>query len=170
MIRVPRLAAADRSGTAAVELALVLPFLLIIIFGSVELGNYFLNEHTLIKAVRDGSRYAARQPFASYTGCGSASVDSTVVANTKAVVKNGFLSGGTILTPRINDAAISVTTGCATAAGGQTMTGIYNGRANGAQIVTVSATVNYRPVLNSFGFRGSGRLLNATSQAAVTGI
>ena len=34
-----------------------------LMFGAVELGNYFLNEHSLVKAVRDGARYAARQDF-----------------------------------------------------------------------------------------------------------
>lgn len=160
--------AADRAGTAAVEMAMVMPILLIILFGSVELGNYFYNEHTLIKAVRDGARFAARQSFANYTGC-SGSPGGSVVADTRNVVKTGYLTGGTILTPRITDGAISVTTSCAATAGGQTMSGVYYGRPNGAQIVTVSATVGYRPVLNVFGFDGAGRNLNATSQAAVNG-
>ena len=46
----------DTRANAAVEMALVAPLLLAILFGSVELGNYFMNEHELIKAVRDGAR------------------------------------------------------------------------------------------------------------------
>ena len=52
--------ARDSRGAAAAEMALVLPLLLVILFGSLELGNYFMNEHTLIKAVRDGARFAGR--------------------------------------------------------------------------------------------------------------
>jgi hypothetical protein len=49
------------------------------------------------------------------------------------------------------------------------MAGIYTGRTTGAQIVTVSARVNYRPVLAIAGFTGIGLTLNAASQAAVSG-
>ena len=159
----------DRRGAAAAEMALVLPLLLVIMFGSLELGNYFMNEHTLVKAVRDGSRFAARQSFANYTSC-SGSPGGTVVADTKNVVMNGVLAGGTIITPNIKVADVTVTTSCMTQAGGQTMSGIYNGRASGAQIVTVNATVDYRPVISAFGFTGIGLKLNAASEAAVSGL
>ena len=49
----------DRRGAAAAEMALVTPLLLVILFGAVELGNYFYNEHIVVKAVRDGARFAA---------------------------------------------------------------------------------------------------------------
>lgn len=156
-------------GTAAAEMALVLPLLLTILFGSLELGNYFMNEHTLVKAVRDGARFAARQSFTNYTAC-SGQVGEPALTNTKNVVMNGAVAGGSIITPNIEADDISVTTSCMTTAGGATMSGIYEGRADGAQIVTVSATVAYRPVVSAFGFTGIGLNLNAASQAAVTGI
>ncbi|HUE80069.1 MAG TPA: TadE/TadG family type IV pilus assembly protein [Sphingomicrobium sp.] len=155
-------------GTAAAEMALVLPLLLTIMFGSLELGNYFMNEHTLVKAVRDGARFAARQSFANYPDCST--VSTTARDSTRNVVMNGALAGGSIITPNIESGDIDVTTSCAADAGGETMSGIYAGRANGAQIVTVSATVAYRPVVSAFGFTGIGLNLNAASQAAVTGI
>lgn len=163
-----RLVVRDARGAAAAEMALVLPLLLTIMMGSAELGNYFMNEHSLVKAVRDGARYAARQSFTNYSAC-SGSPGGTVVADTQNVVMRGYLSGGTIITPNIKVANVSVTTSCATTAGGQTMQGIYRGRASGAQVVTVNAAVNYQPILASFGFRGVGIRLNASSQAAVTG-
>ncbi len=166
-----RILAADEGGSAAAEMALVLPLLLVIMFGSLELGNYFMNEHTLVKAVRNGARFAARQNFSNYTAC-SGNVAEPAYTNTKNVVMNGFLSGGTVITPAINAGDISVTTSCATEVGAADtpMVGIYFGRANGAQIVTVSAQVDYRPVLGAFGFSGIGLKLNASSQAAVAGI
>ena len=68
MIRFTRLARC-KSGAAAAEMALALPLLLILICGCAELGNYFLDEHRLIKAVRDGARYAARQDIGNFTAC-----------------------------------------------------------------------------------------------------
>jgi Flp pilus assembly protein TadG len=159
----------DHGGAAAAEMALVLPLLLVIMFGSIEIGNYFMNEHTLVKAVRDGARFAARQSFTNYTSC-NGSPNGTVVADTQNVVMMGLVSGGTIITPNIQPANVTVTNSCMATAAGQTMTGIYQGRVDGAQIVTVDASVNYRPVLSAFGFTGIGLKLNATSQAAVTGI
>ena len=55
MTRLHRLST-DRSGTAAAELALVLPLLLTMMFSTFELGNYFLAEHVVQKAVRDAAK------------------------------------------------------------------------------------------------------------------
>ena len=159
----------DTRGSAAAEMAFVLPLLLMIMFGSAELGNYFMNEHSLVKAVRDGARFAARQDFGNYTSC-SGTPAGSVQADTRNVVMRGYLSGGTIITPNIQAANVSVTTSCVTTASGQTMSGIYLGRAGGAQIVTVTANVTYRPLFAAYGFRGVGIQLNASSQAAVAGI
>jgi Flp pilus assembly protein TadG len=148
-------------------MALVLPLLVTLMFGGLELGNYFMNEHTLVKAVRNGARFAARQQFTNYTAC-SGSPGGSVVADTQNIVMRGYLSGGTIITPNIDAADITVETACVGTVGTESMTGIYFGRADGAQIVTVSASVTYQPVVGFFGFNGAQ--LNASSQAAVAGI
>jgi hypothetical protein len=168
MIRSPRHVVRDTGGSAAAEMAMVLPLLLIMMFGTAELGNYFMNQHSLVKAVRDGARFAARQNFSNYTAC-SGSPGGTVVVDTQNVVMRGYLSGGTIITPNIQLADVSVTNSCATTVGGETMGGIYLGRTNGAQIVTVTAAVTYLPILGVIGFKGFGIQLNASSQAAVMG-
>ena len=170
-------------GSAAVEMALVAPFLLVILFGSVELGNYFMNEHTLVKAVRDGARFAARQNFTNYTMC-SGEPGGTVSADTRNVVMNGYLSGGSTITPNVSTDDIQLDVSCKATAdgtsGGEEMLGIYRSRFGGtcngtaadgcAQVVTVTAAVPYRSILGSLGFSGLGLTLNASSQAAVTGI
>ena len=51
---------ASDDAAAAAEMALVVPLLVILMFGSFELGRYFLDEHVVVKAVRDGARYASR--------------------------------------------------------------------------------------------------------------
>ena len=183
MRNLARFLAADPSGAAAVEMALVAPLLLAIMFGSVELGNYFMNEHSLVKAVRDGARYAGRQGFTNWPDCST--VNPTVAANTKSVVETGYLGSsplnpGTRLTPNISDGNITLSVSCVASAGGQSMLGIYRSRlstncngasANGcAQVVTVTAAVPYRSILGAMGFSGVGMHLNASSQAVVTGI
>ena len=167
MSMLPRLRRNTR-GTAAAEMALVMPLLLILMMGSVELGNYFYNEHILVKAVRDGARYAARQNFTNYSCSGA--IGGTVATDTKNIVMTGLLTGGTPRLASWNASTISVTHACATTANGTALSGIYRGAATGAPVVTVSASVPYVPVLESFGFRGTGLSLNANQQAAVMGI
>ena len=161
----------DRRGNAAAEMAMVTPLLLILMMGCAELGNYFWNEHTLLKAVRDGARFAARQGFSNYPDCST--VATSLRDNTRNVVVYGYLSdtSGNTLTPNISASNVTVGTSCATTVGGQTMGGLYQNQANGAQIVTVSATVTYRPIIAmTLGFSGVGYQLYAQSQAAVTGL
>jgi Flp pilus assembly protein TadG len=170
---------ANCSGAAAVEMALVTPLLLIILCGSIEVGNYFMNEHTLLAGVRDGARYAARQSFSQYNGCGAGStaVPTALSNNTKLVVQKGTLDATAAdLLPNWTDASatFTVTMSCVTTAGGVTMSGIYNGNSVGtagvAPAVQVTASLPYRPLLASFGWRGTGYFLNASQQAAVAGI
>lgn len=162
------------SGAAAAELALAIPLLLVLSCGCVELGNYFLDEHRLIKAVRDGARYAARQDVGNFTGC-SGSPGGTVVADTRNIVRTGLISGGGDVMPGLASATINVTVTCTTTAGGTALSGFYanvkngSGTVVGAPIVTVDASVPYTAVLHSFGFSGLNLTLNASQQAAVMG-
>ena len=107
MIRLVRLARCT-SGAAAAEMALALPILLVLLFGSAEIGNYFMNEHILVKAVRDGARYAARQDFSNFSSC-SGAPGGTVDADTKNVVMTGLVSGGTNRLRNWNATTITVT-------------------------------------------------------------
>ena len=163
---------ADAGGNAAVEMALVLPLLLVLMFSAAEAGNYVMNEHGLVKAVRDGARFAARQNFSNYTGC-SGSPGGTVVADTQNVVIHGLRSGGSkYLVPNIAPGDITVSMGCGPSVGGQDMHGIYDVLPlnQHGQKVIVSASVVYRPLTGAFGLTGAGLKLNAASQAAVTGL
>lgn len=165
----------DRGGSAAAELALVMPLLLVVLIGSVELGHFMYNEHILTKAVRDGARYAARQGFANYDCSGEPS--ATVRDNTRELVQTMLLTGGDDRMINWAASTISVSEVCrasATTIGNTTenMSGIYDELAlAGAPVVTVSATVPYSPVIGApFGFSGVGFSLNARQEAAVMGI
>ena len=49
-------------GQAAVELALILPVLLLILMGLLDLGRLFYFEEALANAAREGARYGAANP------------------------------------------------------------------------------------------------------------
>jgi hypothetical protein len=174
MIGLRRLARCT-SGVAAVEMALVLPLLLVLICGCAELGNYFLDEHRLVKAVRDGARYAARQDISYFTAC-SGNPGGTVVADTQNVVMTGLISGGNDYLPNRSTGTIAVTVvGCSTSVNSTTLSGIYSGIKNssgtvvGAPVVKVDASIPYQPIIHAFGFSGLNLTINASQQAAVMG-
>jgi Flp pilus assembly protein TadG len=166
--------ARETSAAAAAEFALSFPLLLVLICGCVELGNYFMDEHRLVKAVRDGARYAARQDLTNFTGC-SGTPGGTVQADTRNVVKTGLASGGEDVLPLLASATIDVTVTCTTTAGGTALSGFYanvkntGGTVVGAPIVTVDASVPYQSIVGNFGFPGYNLTLNARQEAAVMG-
>jgi hypothetical protein len=171
--------ARDKRGTAGAEMALVAPLLLSLLLGAAELGNYFYDEHKLIKGVRDGARYAARQKFSNFSACsGSVPTSGTagsVYENTKLMVRKGALDvNATDLLPNWGSATFSATMSCKTslddgAGGNLAFGGIY--AATSAPTVVVTVSLPYRSIIGTaFGLSGFGLTLNATQSAAVMGL
>lgn len=154
------------SGVAAAEMALITPLFVTLMFGSFELGKYFLDEHVVVKAARDGARYAARRSYSDYT-CGSAS--TAAVAAIRNITRTQQVTGGGTarLSYWTDPATVTVTASCNTSG---TYTGIYRGIATGVPIVTVTVSVPYTSLFNSLGFAATSLSLNAQSQATVSGI
>lgn len=152
-------------GVAAAEMALVTPLLITLMFGSFELGNYFLSEHVVVKAVRDGARYAGRLSFTEYD-CSTPSSDA--IDKTRNVTRTGQVaSGGAArLTGWTSPATITVSVNCSATTTG----GIYKDKTGGAPVVTVSASVPYSSLLGTVGLANPSLTLNAQSQSAVHGI
>jgi Flp pilus assembly pilin Flp len=162
----------DQTGAAAAEMALVIPFLLVLMLGAVDLGNYFLSEHVVDKAVRDASRYAARLPLADYTSCTVPSA-GPAEQQTQRVARFGDPSGsgGQRLAGWAADNMTSVTIACddGTSGNNWATSGIYTDFPDGAPVVTVKAVVPYKSLFGTIGLGSTTLNLNAESQAAVTG-
>jgi Flp pilus assembly protein TadG len=162
----------DQRGAAAAEMALVAPLLLILMFGSFEVGKYFWDEHVAVKSVRDAARFAARQSFASMPCNGTATNESQI--------KNVAMYGKPTVTaadaPRLyywtDPSTVTVTITCydnSGVDGDRVYDGIYADRAVVPQ-VTVTATVPYSPIDGGTPSLNSGAHLNASDQAVVFGI
>ena len=168
--------ASDRRGSAAVEMALVVPLLIILMFGSMELGNYFLDQHAVSKQVRSGARFASRMTLASAYSC-PANVYEDTDATDKIikVTKTGSVDGmatGRFPSTFWDDAcetggAVTVTMRCVNK---DLYGGIYTGLAGAIPIVTVSADVAYPSLFGAIGFNATGLCLRADSEAAVAGL
>ncbi len=159
----------NSSGAAAVEMALMLPLLLMLMFGTFEGGHYLWSEHKVVKGVRDGARYAARTSFSNFDGCPTVVGEAAI----KKLIRTGYLNGdnpsisGTDnpVVPGWADANVTVT--CAYVSG---QSGLYGTRAGIAPIVTVTATVDYPSLFQMFGIGSSGVNLYSTAQSSVMGL
>ncbi|MEP3049783.1 MAG: TadE/TadG family type IV pilus assembly protein [Erythrobacter sp.] len=156
--------ARDERGAAGAEMALVLPLMLIVMFTTFEAGNYFFTEHKIVKAVRQGARYAGRLPFASYA-C-PATVEAAAINQIRTVTRTGSLNGTTPLISGWENADITVTMACNSA----TTTGIFEGNAGGAPVVTVSATADYGSLFDFLEEGEDGPIVRASAEAVVNGI
>ncbi len=165
----------NEKGAAGAEMALMVPLLVTLMFGSFEMGNFFWNEHKVVKAVRDGSRFAARQSFPKFScsqaniliGDGSATTDTAFVTQVKNLTRTGNFAGTG--NPKVfgwTNTHITVSVSCPATA---VTTGIYKGLTN-APRVTVATTVPYPSLFGALGFNASSINLNGQAQSPVMGI
>jgi hypothetical protein len=171
----------NENAAAAAEMVLVTPMLIILMFGSVELGNYFLTEHAVIKQVRDGSRYASRLTLAEPYSCSAGSDLSTIFedgdASTKIinVTKTGSVDGsatgrfGSGFWSACSGAAAPVTVSirCVNKAN---YAGIYSTLDGNIPVVSVHADVTYPSLFKALGFNTAGLCIHAESEGAVYGL
>ena len=157
----------DENGAAAVEMALITPLLIVLMFGAFEMGHFFWNEHIVVKSVRDAARFASRQnSLFSPETCTEGAITSAETDN--------LARYGKLVVDVQNDkplvrgwtTAVSITLECPDVGA---YAGIYDSKAS-IPVVMVSASVAYPAILGSLGFDTTGINLNAKSRAAVTGI
>lgn len=157
----------NQHGAAGAEMALMLPMLTALLFGGMEGGYYFWSEHRVVKAVRDGARYAGRQSWDQYD-CSSRSIVAATATSIKNLTRTGTLDGtGAPMVPGWADTHTTVTLAACNPA---TATGLFLTQANGAIRVTVSADVPYRSLFSTLGIDTAALRLRASQQAVVMGL
>ena len=127
-------------GIAAVEFAIALPLLLLLLLGTAEVGRLLSQYDTLTKAVRDGARYCASransgtQGIVDITRCYTA--DATTTPQTPAnatqnlVVFGNWSNSGTAVLPGLVAGNVTVSDA-------------------GGGYISVSASYTYQPVIGT---------------------
>ncbi|MXO52153.1 pilus assembly protein TadE [Erythrobacter gaetbuli] len=160
-----RIFAIRDDGAAAAEMALMLPLLLVMLFGGFEAGHYFYTEQKIVQAVREGARYAGRRPFADFPCSGAAS--AAAVSAVKTVTRTGTLNG---TTPRISNWDANLITVTHTCDASYASQGIFKGNAGGAPVVTVTAAATYPSLFGALGLIDGTYQVRSSAQAVVNGI
>ncbi len=122
IIRAIRRGGRRNEGTAAVEFALILPLMALMLFGTIDIGRLLVDFHLVSKSVRDATRYLTRVN-ATVLGL---DVNSCAINNATAAVdeaKNLAMRGtidnsGSLLLGYWTNAATITVTGVPTANGG----------------------------------------------------
>ena len=139
----------DRRGTALAEIALIFPFLALLIFGTMEIASVIYQQQIITKGVQEAARYAARSTSLTETStCVPSSAGwPTAVTQAKNLATKGNAAGaGNLIISNFTAATISISVSCSSA------TGFISPNAASGQIpvVVVSASVSAK----SMGFLG----------------
>jgi Flp pilus assembly protein TadG len=113
-------------GIAAVEFAITLPLLLLLMFATAEFGRLISQNNTLAKCVRDAARYVAANATAGDSKV--ISITPTVTTQARNIAVTGQIAGGSPLLPGLT-------------AGAFTIADAGNG------YISVAATYTYQPMI-----------------------
>ena len=97
-----------QAGTAALELAIALPVLLLLLVATAEVGRLLSQYDTLTKSVRDAARFLASNALGGTTGV--VLITPQVQAQTQNLVVTGNINGsGSAILPGLVAANVTVT-------------------------------------------------------------
>jgi Flp pilus assembly protein TadG len=149
-------------------MALLLPLLMVMLFGGFEAGHFAWTQHKLTEAVRNGARFASRLPVENFCTGSGGETSPVTIADIKRVTRTGQLAGSTVpAVPGWSDDEVTVEVAC----GAYVATGIYRNLGGPGPIVTVSAQgVAYPSLFGRLGVIDPELLMSARSSAAVTGL
>jgi len=140
-------------GTAAIELALLLPTVAFMMFLVAEAGRALYQYNALSKSVRDGAQYLAR--YGMQAGTGVLAPTDAQETTAKNLVVYGSPVEGTALLPGLEEDQVTIT-----------YQRLYGAGTDNA--VTVTATYPYQPLVGvlASGFTQASNPLGGTSMVA----
>ena len=123
-------------GAAMVEFAILLPLMVVIVFGITELGRAIYQQNTLSKAVASGARYMSRSAQSVASDCSQGANWAASIVNAANLVAYGRQSGlGDPLLPELDAADVSFVLEQRSVTGG-----------GNACVILVTATVPFQAI------------------------
>ena len=168
IIRAIRRGGRRNEGTAAVEFALILPLMALLLFGTIDIGRLLVDFHLVSKSVRDATRYLTRvNGLILWSDSDACTINGGSVAVTEAknLAMRGTIdtSGSFLLGYWINAATIDVT-GVKTDNLGRTYLGLLDKDTICSVVMTANVPFNF---MNGYFFGHDGTLtLTATHKEA----
>ncbi len=156
-------------GAAAAEMALIAPVAVLILFTTLEAAHYFYAEHQVVKGLRDGARYAARQSFDDIN-CRNGTpsiIPNDLQTDIKNLTRTGKIDGGSARVSGWIDADITLSVTCPTST--EAESGLFDSGEPAPQ-VNIATTLNYDSLFNGLGIVTDSAVLTGTQQATVMGI
>jgi len=89
-----------QQGLAAIELTIILPFILLLIFATAEFGRLLYQYNALNKSVRDAARYVSN--YARPGDTGVLEITDDIRLGAKNLILYGFIVQGTPLLPNLS--------------------------------------------------------------------
>ncbi len=129
-----------QQGLASIELAISLPFLILMLVIMGELGYLMFQQTSLTKSIENGAMYAAKN---TRLGTGLVKIEAQTIQDARNLVIYGSLAGtGNKIIESIEPEDISLSCSYGTKNG-------FCEKEQGIQTITIQANVNYDPVLGS---------------------
>lgn len=110
----------EERGAAAAEFALILPLMLLLVFGFFEAGRLYWSYNTVQAAARDAARFAARLPISCDAGGAGTLDDGADQAKIQQLARTGTPdgSGAPLVAGWTDDASVDVQITCVENSGG----------------------------------------------------
>ncbi len=135
--------ARDERGAAAVEFALVLPLLLLVVFGVVTYGLIFTAQISLNSAARDGARAGVVQPLGG-TALTCSTIATMARGSSATLGVNSTAVGVTVTGPTGTTCSLAKNAGSVTGAGASST--VCTGSSAGGQVSVVLSYTASSPV------------------------
>lgn len=127
---------AHQAGAAMVEFAILLPLLIVLVFGITELGRAIYQQNSLSKAVASGARYMSRSSQSVNDDCSQGAQWGPSVSNAANLVAFGNQAGnGNALLPDLDAGDVGFTAEQRAVTGG-----------NNACVIIATASVDFSAI------------------------
>lgn len=146
MIWLLRLLSRDQRGAALAELALVIPFFLLLGFGTLEFGYILYQQSMITKGVQEAARFAARNPAVRAGGACPPTNGQwpSIQGAAKNVATRGNPTSGASIMSNFTPSTLSVSVACVSS------TGLISSNPSSGSIPVVRVTASV--TANSAGF------------------